>query len=136
MAPMDETTKYDLDSVGVPEDDDFVLEDILAEYGGGRARKLMRDVEEELHPLEKLRPKPFEPLPPTPKEKRTTKKTDQPEPPAEPELPRPPSPITLEQMVGSTVEAVISCADGLPHTAGWLLRQMRSESSAFRAWEC
>jgi len=103
MAHRDETTKYDLFQPEVPTDDDFSLEDILAEYGGGRERKLMQDVEEELHPLEKLRPKQMTPLPKTPKAAKMPKEEE----PQVPELPKEPKPITLEEVVGNTVNAVM-----------------------------
>ena len=65
---------------------DFELEDILAEYGAGSGRRLLRQAPE----LEEEGPLP-------------------PEAPAEPEavLPKAPKPITLEEVVGSTVDAVM-----------------------------
>ena len=66
MAHKDETIKY-ARSQAEPEEE-FSLEDILAEYGGGRGNKLMRDVEQELNPLEQVRPKAEQPLPATTRE--------------------------------------------------------------------
>ena len=103
MARRDETTKYSVNPVGASIDDDFSLEDILAEYGGGRESNLMRDVETELDPLAAAKPKAEKPLPPTPKH-REPPPAKEPEPP---ELPKAPKPITLEEVVGSTVSAVM-----------------------------
>ena len=103
MARMDETMKYDADLTGVS--DDLTLEEILAEYGGGREQNLMRDVEKELDPLREARPKEEKPLPPTPKKKK--QEAPPPPPAAEPEFPKAPKPITLEEVVGSTVDAVM-----------------------------
>ena len=106
MARIDETTKYQVNPTGVPVDDDFSLEDILAEYGGGRETKLMRDVETELDPLAAARPKAEKPLPPTPKHRREepVKEENAVEPPTPVKEPKP---VTLEEVVGSTVSAVM-----------------------------
>ena len=100
MARKNGKTEYDADVIGVPENDDFSLEEILAEYGGGREQNLMRDVEKELDPLAAARPKEEKPLPSTPKKQEQPKE----EPP---EIPKEPKPITLEEVVGSTVDAVM-----------------------------
>ena len=96
MTSRDETTKY---GTALPEDD-FLLEEILAEYGGGREQKLMRDVEHELDPLKKMRPQPPAPVPETPKPPKEKK-------PQKPVLPDPPKPLTLKDVVGDTVDAVM-----------------------------
>lgn len=96
MTSRDETTKY---GTALPEDD-FLLEEILAEYGGGREQKLMRDVEHELAPLKKMRPQPPAPVPETPKPPKEKK-------PQKPVLPDPPKPLTLKDVVGDTVDAVM-----------------------------
>jgi len=64
---------------------DYELEDILAEYGGGHGQRLLREVPE------------LEEEPAAPAEEQ------------EPEviLPKAPKPITLEDVVGSTVDAVM-----------------------------
>ena len=65
---------------------DFELEDILAEYGGGHQQRLLRDepeAEEETASVPEVIPEP------------------------EPVLPKAPKPITLEDVVGSTVDAVM-----------------------------
>ena len=63
---------------------DFELEDILAEYGGGHEQRLLREMpEEEAAPVPDTVPEP------------------------EPVLPKAPKPITLEEVVGSTVDAVM-----------------------------
>ena len=73
MTPKDEKTLYDtLESLSSgtdvpPSDEEYLLEEILAEYGAGRGQKILRDVEEKvtaretggqrnrLHPLLKKR---------------------------------------------------------------------------------
>ena len=119
MAHKDETIKY-ARSQAEPEEE-FSLEDILAEYGGGRGNKLMRDVEQELNPLEQVRPKAEQPLPATPKPepkprpapepkqkpKGKVKRKETPPPEPEPEFPREPTPITMKEMVNNTVTAVM-----------------------------
>ena len=123
MAHTDETIKY-ANSPMEPEEA-FTLEDILAEYGGGRGNKLMRDVEQELNPLEQVRPKAEQPLPATPKAeakpqpatdeeaepkqklKLKRKRKEPPPPEPEPEFPKEPTPITMKEMVNNTVTAVI-----------------------------
>ena len=77
------------------EAEEFSLEDILAEYGGSLGQSLVKDAEVKDVP------------PPQP---RTKKKKAPPPPPPEPpkeELPRAPKPVSLEQVVGSTVDAVM-----------------------------
>ena len=77
-------------------DEEFSLEDILAEYGGSLGQNLVKGAE----------PGPEEPPAPP----RRKKKQSPPPPPPEKkeeELPRPPRPVSLEEMVGSTVDAVM-----------------------------
>ena len=123
MAHKDETIKYARSRAETEEE--FTLEDILAEYGGGRGNKLMRDVEQELNPLEQARPKAEQPLPATPKHepapdpepepepkqkqkpKVKFKRKEAPPPEPEPEFPKEPTPITMKEMVNNTVTAVI-----------------------------
>ena len=102
----------DADSTG----EDFSLEEILAEYGGGRERQLLRDVEEEAaapaEPVPEKVPEDTVPLPelkPARKEPEPPKKREPPPPPPkkEPELPPPPRPLSMEEMVGRTVGEVM-----------------------------
>ena len=116
MAPRDESKiPYDplIQSTDVPADGDFSLEEILAEYGGGR-QKLLRDVEAEAVPG----PEPAFQETEAPAQKRAGRKHPEEKrdrPPAqetEPEtvledLPQAPRPISLEEVVGSTVDAVM-----------------------------
>ena len=79
------------DSTDVPPaQGDFSLEEILAEYGGSRGQVIIRDAERAMSAEE-----------PAPEPRET-------EPPQEVELPRPPRPLSMEQVVGSTVDAVMS----------------------------
>lgn len=93
------TTEYETLS-GVGAEGEFSLEDILAEYGGGRKQAILRDVETvvEPDPEPELPPEePEEPVLPTEKE----------EPAVEPAVPPAPRPVTLEEVVGNTVSAVM-----------------------------
>lgn len=79
------------DSTDVPAAGNFDLEDILAEYGGSRQQQIIRDVDQQAdpegeHPSEEARP---------------TIEIE------ELELPKPPRPLSMEQVVGSTVDAVL-----------------------------
>ena len=114
----------------------FSLEEILAEYGAGREQRLMEAVEQEVLREESPRQAPPDPprteqpapapeRPPAPRTRgeRTApaergpaaQVRTEPPAPAEPrreearqeELPRPPRPVTLEDVVGSTVDAVM-----------------------------
>ena len=117
MSPKDERkSQYEDLTAGtdVPADGDFSLEEILAEYGGGRKQQILRDVEARVNPgpepvfqEERTREEP---------PRRPPERTAPPcgEPPAEPapaepeeELPPAPHPISLEDVVGSTVDAVM-----------------------------
>ncbi len=145
MASKDEKQPYDLLAGGtdVTPEGEFSLEEILAEYGGGR-QKLLRDVEqaaggepavsaEPEKPAERpSRVDPGEPEGPvTPEPVRTP---DQPEALAElleRELPKAPHPVSLEEVVGSTVDAVMEEAQ----TAGPLLKPRRGLFSRRRLEE-
>ena len=102
-------------------EEDFSLEEILAEYGGSLEQVLLRETEDALPP----EPAPKSPPRPEPKAQREPEKRKRPagrkpapppeEPPAEerqappapPEIPPAPRPISLEEVVGSTVDAVM-----------------------------
>ena len=107
-------------------EEDFSLEEILAEYGAGREQRLMEAVEQEARRETEPAAPPAEggaKKPPLQTEARprpapqVTEKTAPPQkPPAQPEdlleelrqdLPPSPHPITLEDVVGSTVDAVM-----------------------------
>ena len=108
-----------------PGSEEFSLEDILAEYGGSRSQKLMEDVErsvgeepaprrarkeEKAAPQREKDPAGDKEQPPlTPREEARDKllaqAVDLEE--LEKDLPRPPRPVSLEEVVGSTVEAVM-----------------------------
>lgn len=151
MAPKDEKNQYDddfltearqlaWDESALSDGEDFSLEEILAEYGGGTERKILRDAERETvlrstggKPVEKaaeqvpadertislpnLKGKrsaasgtaPAEARKETkPAEKRSAapKPTQAPEKDLLADLPKPPRPVTLEDVVGRTVDAV------------------------------
>ena len=120
MSPKDQhTTEYDslTADTSVPAAGDFSLEDILAEFGGSRKQNILREADE------KIIPPPEEPKPEPEKKDETPKRSRKvlsfpgaapavpaPEPQPEPEpevLPPDPRPITLEEVVGSTVDAVM-----------------------------
>lgn len=105
-------------------DEEYSLEEILAEYGGSLEQVLLRDTEAESGPQpEKASQLPIDPSDPQPK--TVQPETDPVEIPASsgetppprkespsvtempPEIPRPPRPVTLEEVVGSTVDAVM-----------------------------
>lgn len=105
---------------GIPaSDEEFSLEEILAEYGGSLEQVLLRGTEEpEAPPAPESPPKP-EPPSARPEERAESAPAEEPAPagetppPPPPEreeeqaLPRAPRPITLEEVVGSTVDAVM-----------------------------
>ena len=114
MALKDETkNQYEDLTAGtdVPADGDFSLEEILAEYGGGRKQQILRDVEARVNPgpepVFQEEPAPEREAPPAkqPPEKPRGRagKAEAPEQ----ELPPSPHPISLEEVVGSTVDAVM-----------------------------
>lgn len=111
---------------GVPaSDEEYSLEEILAEYGGGLEQELLRDTEAEPPPEAETvsaqpadQPPAQETGPDRPEAPRaeatdsrrnphTPKKTPPPAPETPPEIPLPPRPVTLEEVVGSTVDAVM-----------------------------
>ena len=112
MVAKDADNQYDdLLSGGVPPaQGDFSLEEILAEFGGGEERRLLRGTEaEEPPPAPAAQAAPAR-TPEAPAEKTAAKKQPVKAPPAEKaaeELPPPPRPISLEDVVGSTVDAVM-----------------------------
>ncbi len=115
------------DLTGIPPlEEEFSLEEILAEYGGSLEQMLIRQAEETLAreaaaeaapeaeaekaPPPSEAPEPEAAGPETPPAGETEAPSpedaaEKPEPP--PGLPEPPSPISLEEIVGSTVEAVM-----------------------------
>jgi len=135
MAPKDEKSLYDTLSAGtnVPAaEDDFTLEEILAEYGGSRGQVILRTAEQE--PVTETKPE--QPSPKkesvSPVQSAAPKRLAQPQKAdaaeaerlqqeardkllaqavdlekLEREVPREPRPITLEEVVGSTVDAVM-----------------------------
>ena len=114
-------------------EEDFSLEEILAEYGAGREQRLLADVEQEVRreaepaasvpepapqepsPKAEARQKPADPRAkrkeaPPPQKPPAGPAPDRPEDPMEElqrDLPPSPHPITLEDVVGSTVDAVM-----------------------------
>ena len=134
MAPKDEKSLYDdLDALTAGTDvpaaeEDFSLEEILAEYGAGREQQILRDVERAAAPeIPSEEPAPVkEPVPgkepepereaPDPEEERERARQEARDrllaqavdlEKLERELPRAPRPISLEEVVGSTVDAVM-----------------------------
>ena len=97
MIPKDADNRYDdLLSGGVPAaSDEFSLEEILAEYGAGEEQRLLRGTR-------------TEEAPPAPPARRSdpAPSVSPPEKLAE-DLPPEPKPISLEDVVGSTVDAVM-----------------------------
>ena len=162
MASKEEKSLYDTlneDRTGVPPaEETFSLEEILAEYGGGRERKILADVERRAaEELEKAAPseQPPQPAPvpseqgpaePEPKQEpaETVPETPAPAPTVDreelrretlrqareqmrreeelhrEELPRAPHPISMEEVVGRTVDEVME-----EQEAGPLLRPRR-----------
>lgn len=117
MAHHHEKTKYGKSRTDLSTPDaNFSLEDILAEYGSSREQKLMKDVEQETEPApskppeaEEL-PAPQEEPAAEPEEKVIAPQPQEPASPPEPvqsDLPPAPHPISLEEVVGSTVDAVM-----------------------------
>ncbi len=149
MTPKDEKTLYDtLESLSSgtdvpPSDEEYLLEEILAEYGAGRGQKILRDVEEKVTARETGDPAPQKTQEHTlplgaeePSSPLAEKAEAAPQPAREPsdqaapkeadsssakrisievmdleklrrELPEQPRPISLEEVVGSTVDAVM-----------------------------
>lgn len=131
MAPKNENDLYGTGSTDVPAaEGDFSLEEILAEYGGSLEQHMLRDVERELEPQPAPKPEPKPEPQPEPKKAAPPEKAPVPDPAAqaelarqeardkllaqavdleklERELPHAPRPISLEEVVGSTVDAVM-----------------------------
>lgn len=114
MVPKDADNRYDdLLSGGVPAaSEDYSLEEILAEFGAGEEQRLLRGTEaEETPPSAPPQPRQREAAPAqAPAQPR--RKEAAPAVPAQPEspeaeLPPAPRPIPLEEVVGSTVDAVM-----------------------------
>jgi len=125
MSLHDTKTEYDLTSVPAL-DEDFSLEEILAEYGSSRGQKILREAEEPAPaepgpkptaPETQPEPAPAAPAAPeVPAAEPEPEDISSPEPepapsqelPVKPEeLPEAPRPISLEEVVGSTVDAVM-----------------------------
>lgn len=117
MSEHQEKTQYDVPLTDVPPlEEAFSLEEILAEYGSSRQQKILEDVERtvrEAEPAEEqaLPAERSEPVPEKPADRPETdagpEKAEPPEDPQPPEIPEDPRPISLEEVVGSTVEAVM-----------------------------
>ncbi len=101
MAPKDEKTLYGtLGGFDPAGEDEFSLEEILAEYGGGLNNSLTRGAVSEEEPVPAPKPAPEKK---TPREKEPEK-----------EPPRAPRSVTLEEVVGSTVSAVMEERETAP----------------------
>ena len=125
--PKDEKTIYDplLSGTDVPPaEGDFSLEEILAEYGGSRQQAILRDVEKAVAPPQPEPPAAPEPSGPTVEEESApaAKEESDPETLREEardkllaqavdldtlELPQPPHPLSMKEVVSSTVDAVM-----------------------------
>ena len=158
MAPKDEKSLYDTLSVGtdVPAaDDDFTLEEILAEYGGSRGQVILRAAEQEKSaPEAKPEQPPAKKEPVSPTQLAAPKRLAQPLKPdpaeterlqqearnkllaqavdlekLEKEIPREPRPITLEEVVGSTVDAVMGEREPIMKPKRGLFSRKRMEET-------
>lgn len=117
MSEHQEKTQYDVPLTDVPPlEEAFSLEEILAEYGSSRQQKILEDVERtvrEAEPAEEqaLPAERSEPVPEKPADRPETdagpEKAEPPEGTQPPGIPEDPRPISLEEVVGSTVEAVM-----------------------------
>ena len=120
MASKQDKTEYRELVTGVPPatDVEYSLDDILTEYGGGQERRLLSGTEAaDEEPVPQEAPAAQEPSsekpsakPPRPRREAPEKPPVQTAPPEPPEeaLPRAPRPISLEEVVGSTVNAVMA----------------------------
>ena len=117
MSEHQEKTQYDVPLTDVPPlEEAFSLEEILAEYGSSRQQKILEDVErtvreaepaeEQALPAERLEPVPEKPAD-CPETDAGAEKAEPPEDRQLPGIPEDPRPISLEEVVGSTVEAVM-----------------------------
>ena len=135
MSFLEETTEYGTAGTDLSaQEEEFSLEDILAEYGSSREQKLMRAVDQAVEqvpapsepqpepaerdsapvkkvPVNEREPVSEEPRKPQeaqqPRESQESRKSQEPQEPAEAELPSAPRPLSLEDVVGSTVDAVM-----------------------------
>ncbi|MEG1593070.1 MAG: hypothetical protein RR350_01585 [Oscillibacter sp.] len=112
MTPEEEKSLYGpVDGTDVAADGDFSLEEILAEYGGDRQRKLLDEVEAEANPGPEPAFQPVAPTPPVapPVARERAHRQEPAAEPAQPEedLPPAPRPISMEQVVEHTVDAVL-----------------------------
>lgn len=123
MTPKEEKTRYDTlegfsSGTDVPAaEEPFSLEEILAEYGAGRQQQILRDVEEAVAPPLVQEETPAEMSAQQPVHQATAAEEapgrDRQETPEvdleqlEKELPRAPRPITLDEVVSGTVDAVM-----------------------------
>ena len=132
MAAENEKDLYGTASTDVPAaEGEFSLEEILAEYGGSLEQQMLRNVEREMEPEPAPEPAPRpEPKKPAPPPEKPPEKAPAPDPAIqaelarqeardkllaqavdleklERELPRSPRPISLEEVVGITVDAVM-----------------------------
>ena len=155
MAPKDEEKLYD--ETGVPAEGDFSLEEILAEYGGSLEQHMLRDVERELAEEAEPASQPESPAP-EPQEKPAPPAEEPPDPALEAErlrqeardkllaqavdleklekeLPRAPRPISLEEVVGSTVDAVMEEQEPLlrPRRSLFSRRKLEETEELFAA---
>ena len=149
MASKDERERYgDLTGeTDVPASEErFSLEEILAEYGAGREQRLMEAVEEEARqelsgqpPAEAEQAAPEAEKPAAPAPDPAPRRQEEPEEdPLEElreelreELPPPPHPVTLEDVVGSTVDAVMQeeAREPLLRPRRWLFSRRRQEET-------
>lgn len=130
MSQKDEKTEYELSMTDVPPlEEEFSLEEILSEYGNSREQKIMEGVEKAVQEAEASEEKETEDaqppaeneespadlseaLPETWKQQAVhleeeAAESNLEEETVEPELPVSPQPISLEEVVGSTVDAVL-----------------------------
>ncbi|MCQ2448396.1 MAG: hypothetical protein MJ073_05725, partial [Oscillibacter sp.] len=104
MAGKEKKTKYDTDLMNDLSDleatgeDAYSLEEILAEFGSSRGQKILQEVERE---AEETLPPELIPAKPALKQK------PEPEKKAEEMIPPAPKPVSLEDVVNSTVSAVM-----------------------------
>ena len=99
-------------------EEDFLLEDILAEYGGSRGQKLMEAVERSVEDA------------PAPPKKKAVPEVD-----ITRDLPKAPRPISLEQMVGSTVDAVMGEPEPILQPKRGLFSRRKMEEDTERLFE-
>lgn len=98
-------------------EEEFLLEDILAEFGGSRGQKLMEAVENSVDET------------PSPGKKAA------PEPDISHVLPKAPRPISLEQMVGSTVDKVMEEQEPILQPKRGLFSRRKAEEDTERLYD-